>query len=318
MRIRLVGFLLPLVVAVTAASPARAQEDPRKVEAQGVFDEAMRLHEAHRDAEALPLFRRAYAIFPSPNALFNVARAEQLTGARAQALRHYREAAKNPLLNPTFRDVAVERIRELEAQVGHLRFVLPEGATVSVDGDAVDAPGEPFPVEPGSHDVALGTGARRHVDVAAGRTTSVDFLAPEASFTPPPDEPRSSSSGATRWIVAGTAGVLSVTAATLAVVFEFNRAGAKERAETLFPGSPPTGCAGNPSTACVQYDEARQDQAANTNRARAFAVTAGVFGAAAVGALLLWPKPSSSRGSSVRVVPGVGDRAAALTVVGQF
>ena len=266
MRKCLAGTLL--LLSVMMAAPAGAQDDPRKAEAQRVLDEAMRLHDANRDAEALPLFRRAYEIFPSPNALFNVARAEQLTGARAQALRHYRECLKNPLLNPAFHGVAVERVRELEAALAHLRLTAPEGAKVTVDGEPVESLHAPYAVEPGARTIAVVDGERRTIEVAAGQTLDVDLRVAQLSTTEPPAEVRSSGSGqTTRWIVVGTASVLTVTAATLAVIFEANRADAKSRAETIFPGCRrPAARATRRRRARATTTHART--AANTNRAR--------------------------------------------------
>ena len=52
----------------------------------------MKLGEKGQSAESLEKFKKAYALYPSPNTLCNVARQEQLLGRKLQALRDYREA----------------------------------------------------------------------------------------------------------------------------------------------------------------------------------------------------------------------------------
>ena len=67
---------LVLSMSLTVAGSAAAQEDPRKVQAAPFFEEGRKLAEKGQNAESLEKFKRAYAIYPGPNTLFNVARQE--------------------------------------------------------------------------------------------------------------------------------------------------------------------------------------------------------------------------------------------------
>src|SRR5687768_1434746 len=115
--------LLTLAIAATltfASLPASADDDPRKVRAEGVFKEGVKLHEAGKHEEALAKLREAYLIYQSPNTLGGIARVEQALGKKVDALHHYKEAVKNPLMHPENAAYARKAIAELEAETAHV------------------------------------------------------------------------------------------------------------------------------------------------------------------------------------------------------
>ena len=117
---------LPALVAAAlltfVASSSRADDDPRRKEADVIYNEGLRLHDQHKEAEALEKFQKAFGVYPSPNILFNVARQEQLLDKSLLALRHYREAMKSALLHPTNATLGKQYIAELEARLGRVEL----------------------------------------------------------------------------------------------------------------------------------------------------------------------------------------------------
>mgnify|MGYP000927477734 CR=1 FL=1 len=109
-------FLL-CAAAISVAGAAHAQGDAR-ARAEVPFKEGVALHDKGKDAEALKKFEEAYAIFQSPNILFNVARMEQVLGNGVGALKHYRACLKDTTLTEANRRAAEEHTRNLEKNVG--------------------------------------------------------------------------------------------------------------------------------------------------------------------------------------------------------
>ena len=48
--------------------------DPRKAQAEAVFSDGLKEHDAQHEDPALAKFEEAYNIYPSPNVLFNIGR----------------------------------------------------------------------------------------------------------------------------------------------------------------------------------------------------------------------------------------------------
>lgn len=134
------GWVVPFLVlstmsvTETVATSAMAQEDPRKAQSTPIFEEGLKLADRGKNAEALAKFRESYAVYPSPNTLFNIGRTEHLLGKTVEALRDYREAVKNPILNPQMVERGKKYIAELEKVVGRVEVTGPGGQQVSVNG----------------------------------------------------------------------------------------------------------------------------------------------------------------------------------------
>jgi len=157
-------------------------EDPRKAEASAIFDEGNELADAGQMEAALEKFEKAYAVYPAPNALLNVARQEQLLGRRLKALRHYREALRSPLLAPKGAEIAKKFILELEVGYGRVDVKGPSGTVVKLGEEEVTLPlPEPLDVEPGKVTVSGRIAGQRHeetVTVAAGQVATVRLRGP--------------------------------------------------------------------------------------------------------------------------------------------
>jgi len=280
----------------------RADEDPRRVEADALVREALTLSEKKQDAEALVRLRKAHALYPSANIVFALAVSEQATGHALDALRHYRQALRMPTLHPNNFQKGKANVKELEERLARVRLTAPAGATFTVDGTAVEvAPDEPLDLEPGPHIVEAsfhGKQRRRSLDARPGKEEELAFSFDDAA------EARSSGSWSTQKIVvvAGL-GAFAVAGAVTALVSHAAARSAVEDAKSL----PPTGdCRTVASADCARAAELKSDRDGADTRTTVGLLVAGLFTAGAVGTILLWKDGSASKGARVgpSVAPG--------------
>lgn len=182
--------LLPLAVAaalVARAAPSRAAEDAEALIARGV-----ELREQGKDDEALEVFRRAYALAPSPRARAQVALAEQALGlwvAAESDLVAALAAADDPWIGK-HRQPLEGALAVIRRHLGSLEVRGTEGAEVALDGVKLGVlpAAAPFRVEAGRRTLSLQ--ARGHhatsriIEVPAGgvarETVELVPLPPEA------------------------------------------------------------------------------------------------------------------------------------------
>jgi hypothetical protein len=232
-----------------SAGPAFAQADA-KVE----FNDAQKLFDAGRQADALPHFRKAFAASNSPNARLMIARCLVALGKTAEAYEEMatttREAAARADTDPKYartRDAAAAEMVLLERRVGKLVVALAEpgaGATVTLDGAplAAEKLGVPVAVQPGTLTIeATHAGdkpVRREVTIGAGETKTVAIAFTSAAavaaapitttpkIAPPPAAPSRSGGGVriAGFFVAGlgAAGMGAFAGAGLAAKSKFN------------------------------------------------------------------------------------------------
>lgn len=314
------------------SAPASAQEDPRKAQAEGLFQEGLKLHDKDREAEALEKFQKSYAIYPSPTTLVSIAREEQLLGRSLLALRHYREALKQPLLNPKHAQLAKQYIAELETRHGKVAVTGPSGTKVSVYGLDLRLPlDEPIDAEPGTfllhgdHDGKLLEGS---VLAVAGQTVNLALEAPKqappiatppgpSEVTAPPreEEPSSWTTGKTLGVVLGVASL-----AAIGGFVGFRLAASSESDEVDEAAKDPAtanGCRGVTSPACDRVNSAAASERDYTNASTAFLVGGVALAAGAAATFFLWPKSKGAAGS-VRVSPQVAATSQVLVVSGSF
>ncbi|HEY1959032.1 MAG TPA: hypothetical protein VGH28_25640 [Polyangiaceae bacterium] len=180
------------VLAGALLAPAAALAGDSKAESDKLFREGLQLFE-HKDFDgARAKFTEAYAKFPSPNSLLNLARSEQLSSHCVDAIAHYRAYVAlppNPRISSGDRGSAVLKMNECYTRIGRIDVKAPLGAHVSLDGLAVSwNPGEPIDVPPGAHriDLAVGNAMKtRSVSPNAGEIAQVDWEDP----APPPPTP---------------------------------------------------------------------------------------------------------------------------------
>ncbi len=312
-----VALALPLLLLV--AGPAFGEDDPRRVKADQIFAEGMKLHEKDREKEALEKFKEAYAIYPSPNALFAMARVEAVLSMDLDALNHFREAMKSPLLHPKNQEMGKGYVSEIEGRIGRLEIRAPEGTTFEIDG-AVLAEKAPLPrmvdVLPGEHAVKMssaGTVVARTARVGKGEIAHLSFAndAPQVATPGPAHEASVSSDGAKRsWVIPAIVGGVGVVALGVGVGFGVASIGTRDDAVAL--GSPGA-CTDQSSASCAAYRD-KWDLASSQ---KTIAMVSGIGGGVLIGAaaaILFWPTKSTA---NARIVPAIGNVAGA-SIVGNF
>lgn len=306
---------LPIVLAILLAPAlSNAQEDPRKAQAEAVFAEGIKLHDAGKNAEALAKYQKAYEVYPTTNILFATARIEQLLGHSLEAIRHYREALKSPLLHPKNRELGKTYVVELEGLLGRIDVKAPAGAAFVIDGKRYMAPlDEPVDVEPGPVEIDAAVGGAKYVGKATverGTRRELELRPVESHVTEPPPATERSSFWTTRHAIGATLGGLAVVAAGVGTVFLVVRNGHVSDAKDIVAANARP-CAVPTAASCRAYDDARDGfGSAGTGAGVSFVASAALLGVGA--AFLFWP--DSKKETSFRLVPsGPG-----LSAVGTF
>jgi hypothetical protein len=328
-------------LAVIATLSAAAVADDRS-DSDKIFKEGLSAY-GHKDFEgARTKFAAAYARYPSPNSLFNLARVEQVLGRNLEAYRHYRaysELPENPRITPPERAEAKQRMGESLAKLGRIVLVAPQGARVVIDGAPQDNTSESFPVEPGSHSVDFVINdqtRKRSIVCQAGEVHQVKWdndarealpivtatpapvtagsaMAPRAATDTPRTEPDDSPNSLLKaGLIVGGVGALGILGG---VTFGMLSSGSASDARAA---AAPGVCVDRASAACTSAQSSVDS--ANTFHTVSMAsfITGGVLlaGGGALVALGVMHKSESARTS--RVVPVVLPGGLALGVVGSF
>lgn len=333
-----------LASLVLVPSLASAQEDPRKKEAAQLYEEGLKLHDKDKEAEALEKFQKSYAIYPSPNTLVSIAREEQLTGKSLDALRHYREALKQPILNPKNATLAKQYIVELEPKFGRVTVTGPSGTKVTIAGVTARLPmDEPVDVEPGNLALAgdldgktlVGTGS-----VAAGKFASIELKVKDEPTAvgpatqpstqppthdhvePPPVAPSERSFWGWRSITGLSLVGVGVVGLGLGFVFNGQKSSKQDAvaADNAKLGNSTTVCGGaSPPAECTSLRQDSSDLDSASSRTTVSFVAGGIalgVGAAFVASAAIWPHQKDA--SAARIVPVAGPREAGLILVSDF
>lgn len=308
-----------LVVGISLPCSARADEDPRKAQAEPVFAEGLKLHDAGREADALAKFEKAYAIYPSPNALFQIARSEHVLGRNVDAVRHYREASRSPLLHPKNVELARGFVAELEAKLARVTLSGPAGANCTLAGVALTLPEpEPLDVEPGDVSVRCavrgasyeGHGLAQKGQVARIEVTASQSPSASTAIEPPPAIGDRGFWTTRRTVTGVVGGTLVAVSAAVGGVFLGSREGHVGDGKDVLARTPQP-CAEASSGPCRAYDEAR-DGASRAELGAALSFGAAAALGAATAVLVLWPE--SRKEARVRVLPTGRE----LLVIGTF
>ena len=304
----------PLITAVLlltstwVAPPAKAEapskveqdQDPQREQANALFQEGLRLRDAHNDAEAYDKLKQAYALFPSPNVLFFMARTEHGLGFRLAALRHYREALANPRFPKANVAFTQACIAELEPSFGRVLVKGPEGTTVAIDGHAFRLPmSEAFDVGPIAFTVMGRRGDETYearVTPVVGGVTTVELV----RMGEPLVAVEASEGDLTgRQVVGLAAGCLGGVALSVGVGFLALHVSDASDANAITKRDSAV-CADASSYMCKEWKSTRD------SAKRALWVSGISFGAAAAlgvtAGILLWPKKETAR-ATARVIP---------------
>ena len=315
------GFLLAANVTMAQSAKPTASE----LDGRARFEEGVKLAEAGDHEKARLKFVQAWAVLKHWSVLFNLARAEQLSGHAVDAFRHYREFTKldNPKIPAGQRELAQTNLVELTKKIGQLAIDVSPGATVTVDGERVDAgQADPIAVTPGQHVVvATLAGKAKDATVTAEPGATVNVSLVEAAPPPPPAvapvpvapvvavDPRPRAG----YLVPGALAVAGLAGIGVGVGFALASQGAKEDATRL---GQPLVCTDRGAAGCVAYTDARDRASTHATIAWGGYIAGGVLLAGAIGSFVFWPKRTQATG--MRVVPVVGPGTAAATLGGTF
>jgi hypothetical protein len=297
---------LLLLGLLLMCSAARADDDPRRKQAEPAFLEGLALHDAGREAEALGKFQKAYEIYPSPNALFQIARSEQLLGLPLDALRHYREALQSRLLHPKNLELGKGFVAELEGRLARVVIVGPAATKCRVAGADITLPlAEALDVEPGEIVASCTSGDGKQdgrATAVRGQLVRIELRSPtrsEALASEPPPLAPTRGFWTTRHTVGVALGGIAVVAAGVGGVFVGSREGhVADGKDVLAATAQPCAQPGAPS--CAAYDDARSGvKSAETGAVVSFGAAAALGVTALV--LILWPE--QQREARMRVLP---------------
>lgn len=345
----LVCALLVSMSERAAAEPAKpvtaSAEDSVTLEARARFEEGIKLAEGGDHEAARLKFNQAWALLKTPAILYNLARAEQLSGHLLEALEHYRQFAKtppDPKVTEAQRQRVAETIAELSKKVAQISVEAPPGARVSIDGRPIDPDRtDPIPVTPGKHVVESTSRGRVEsvtVDCKVGAITKATLTEKppldegSASRTlyedvtvPPPEEQTPGFWTTGRAVGLGAFG-LGLVGVGAGIAFHVSAQSSEENATAIrqsLPEPRASACSPGPNAeanrvACANLQAETSNQNTGRDLRTAFLIGGGVL---ALGGAVLFlvsapaEKPSAGR---ARIVPFAGARDAGLTVVGTF
>jgi hypothetical protein len=313
--------------------------DPKTFEqAKRLLLEAAADYGGGRYEESRTKLERACSMVHSANCVHNLAAAEFKTGRPLEAYRHFREAYSNPSAT-WLKDEAVvsethKMMSEAYAAIGHIVIQAPEGASVTVDGQPVNASKDPVDVQPGSHFVEGRLGAqlgREQVDAKPGTVETVTLrleplpasapLVASPAIAAPIERPEDRAPTASadrqpdtaRWVTSGALLGLGAAGLVLGGVFYANASSDLSKWQSL---SAQTGVCPPQSTTsdCTSLNNALDSRANNQRLGSAFVATGSALLIAGVATWIVWPllmpNPNSHAGFASPVVYSSGGGAA--------
>jgi hypothetical protein len=322
---------------------AAADTDPKAVtEAQERFREGNRLFDQGNYEGARVAYDQSLAIVPHGSTYRNLARAEMKLGDALGALRHLRMALKDPELDAKRRVITKREFDEAYAATGHLAVTTSLGASMMVDGGAVDgtAPfADAIDVTVGKHTLEAHLGsqsAKVDVDAKGGQVSSIDIAlpppgpppaasvtngaapSPAPAMTTMPDVPppeRAPSFWTVRREVGLGVAAVGLAALGTSVYFYTDGNSQRDRANALAAGLPTGACGGSsPATGCSDMQNARNAQSNDVTLRSVF--IGGGAAAVLVGAgLFFWP---TSNHSQTAITPFFTPQQAGLLLRGEL
>jgi len=341
--------------------PARSSEGTRAPNDEAIeraakarFDEGVRLYNKRRYEEARAAFLQASALRPRPATTLMLAQSALKAGRWLEAARTFdaflAEVGEMP---PKLKTIVETGRTEARSHLGALRFEVPEGAEVTVDGERVEALDAPFEVMPGPHTVVIthrDETKTETVEAVAGSTIDVKprfvpkALVPTSDTrtrpTPPAPEPendRASTSllspPATTWplYVTGAVGLGGLAAAAIFGGLHANSAHAVtvSRETLIREGKSPDDCSkgipgpeGDPGRYADTCATLSRNERLSRAHQEAFGVSllVGIAGTAiATGWFFFAPKEGTEPTARVRrVVPWIGLGSGGASFEGSF
>jgi hypothetical protein len=151
----LLGLAVAIAMTITIASAAAEAQEDSKVIAQKKMTEGAQLLDQGQPAEALQLFKDAYALTQNPRYQYNIGIACQSLGRNAEALDAFQAFLANAQgVRPQYVEDARKQIDLLRARIATVVVqAKQDGAGVLLDGRKVGQTplGHPLSLDPGEH-----------------------------------------------------------------------------------------------------------------------------------------------------------------------
>jgi hypothetical protein len=181
-----------VMIAAVVMPPAAAAQSTDPALAETLFQDATRLFNDGKFAEACPKFAASHKADPGYGAVFNLGACDEKIGKTASAWAAFLEAAAIAKSPPEASD-ARQRATALEPKLVRLRIIVakaPEGLVVKRDTAVIDraAWGTAAPVDPGSYRIEASAPGKKTWSTTAtvegeGKTVQVE-VPPLADETP--------------------------------------------------------------------------------------------------------------------------------------
>lgn len=302
-------LLLAAVPSVAIAQPLDVAAS--KAEADRLFNEGLVAMGAKDFSKSRDKFAAAFAKYPAPAALLNLAISEKELGQYVQALGHYRTFVGLPDTETVLqgRPTAKAHIEECNARICRIEVRAPAGTTVRIDGADAKTQGTVVEALPGTHALDLraeGATKTRKLTCSAGVTVTVEYA---DKSTPPPPPETTEERPTTGYVVPGALFGAGLVGVGLGIGFGVASSGAADDGEALINSG---ACSSSTAPTCpAARDKVDASKTMQTLSVVSY-VAGGTLAAAGVVSFLLWPKQSRER--AIRVTPTVGG----LLLTGSF
>lgn len=331
--------------AAEPVKPGASAGDSVTAEARARFEEGIKLAETGDHESARLKFNQAWALLQTPAILYNLARAEHLSGHLVEALAHYRQFVNmppDPKVTEAQRRRVTETIVDLAKKVAQITVEAPPGARVTVDGRPID-PGntDPIPVAPGKHVVEStheGTVTRVTVECTAGSIATArltESAGPPDSGPPagrrsfdratPPAEERPGF-----WTTGRAAGLgavgLGLAGVGAGIAFHLSARTAGENAATIrqsLPEPRESACSAGANAEanrdpCARLRTETTNQSTHEDLRTAFLLGGGALVVGGAVLFLVSSPDEKPTTSTARLLPFANARDAGLAIVGAF
>jgi hypothetical protein len=317
---------------------AWGQTDTAVREAEARFKEGLKHHDAGDEEGARLSFLEAYSVLKRPNLLFNLARAEQLTGHPVDALTHYKTFVADNTVAVADRETARAHIVELNGMLGHIQIDASTGSEVLIDGQPLPgkAPfGEAVDVPTGPHSLEARLGDQTKmagVSCVAGQTATakLEIQPPPAAEVVAPAplvahaEPEEEANAPVRYVASGgkiatavVLGVVAVAGVGLGVGMQLAASAKGNDVAIDQQGGNASSCSTTMSARCARLTSDTNAETSDENVRTGAFIGAGVFGVAAAVVWAALPNTYAVR-SARRLVPLVSPGFAGLEFVTAF
>jgi len=321
-----VTFFVALMLFAARAAAGETADEIAKRNAQARFDEGMALAAKGAYEEARIKFVQAYAVFKTPNVLFNLAMAEKKSGHFPEAATHFRQVMVDARTAPDAKDKAKSSVDELSRETGRISITAPAGSDVTLDGAPIGKAPLPESVDvmPGTHAIAASLNGKRlekAVTVMVGTEEKCEI----ADEIPPikkddnvrvvehPTPQTTTSFWSTGRFIGLSMMGAGVATSGFIIGFAVAAGVASSQASQLRQQiGDVAACAGSADPRCARLASATDAKHGNESAAIAFGVVSGalVLGGAAV---MLF-SPGRAKRTGVRVMPALGG----ITIDGVF